>query len=203
LTETVPNQLGVGLLDQTDDVRVGILQDEAAAALRRRRGEKEPAWVFERWDYASTGACALCHEAAFAFWKKTDHAQAFATLKRSGRDEDPACLGCHTTGYLQPGGTRNLNTLVKNFVDVGCECCHGPSVAHVSSVDKKAKKGTLRAVAPTVCLGCHTPDQSLDRFDYAVALRAILGPGHGASAEGGSGGGEAPAHRESGGSSDD
>jgi hypothetical protein len=186
LTETIPNQLGVGLLDQTDDVRVRILQDKADAARRRKRGEKEPGWVFEQWDYASTGGCALCHQAAFEFWKKTEHAQAFATLKRSGRDEDPACLGCHTTGYLQPGGTRNLHTLVESFADVGCESCHGPSVAHVSSADKTSKKGTSRTVDPTVCLGCHTPDQSLDPFDHAVALRAVLGPGHGAIAQGGS-----------------
>ena len=185
LSASVPDQLGVGLLDRTDGVRLRILQDKAAAALRRKRGEKEPDWVFEHWDYASNGACALCHQAAFEFWKKTDHAQAFATLKKSHRDEEPACLGCHTTGYLQPGGTRVLDTLVKNFTDVGCESCHGPSVAHVSSVDKKAKKGTSRAVDPTVCLGCHTPDQSLDPFDYSVALKAVLGPGHGANAAGG------------------
>ena len=185
LNASVPEQLGVGLLDQTDAVRLRIMQDKAAAALRRKRGEKEPDWVFEHWDYASNGACALCHQAAFEFWKKTDHAQAFATLKKSRRDEEPACLGCHTTGYLQPGGTRVLDTLVKNFTDVGCESCHGPSVAHVRSVDKKAMKGTSRAVGPTVCLGCHTPDQSLDPFDYAVALKAVLGPGHGASGDGG------------------
>jgi Cytochrome c554 and c-prime len=186
LTDTIPDQLGVGLLDQTDDVRFRILQDKAAAALRRKRGEKEPDWVFEHWDYASNSACALCHQAAFEFWKKTEHAQAFATLKKSHRDEDPACLGCHSTGYLQPGGTRVLDTLVKNFVDVGCETCHGPSVAHVTSIDKKAKSGTSRTVDPTVCLGCHTPDQSLDPFNYAVALKAVVGPGHGGGTDSGS-----------------
>ena len=49
------------------------------------------------------------------------------------------------------------------------------------AVDKKT--GTSRTVAPEVCLGCHTDDKSLvGSFDYATALKAVLGPQHGALA---------------------
>ncbi len=113
-----------------------------------------------------------------AQWKTTDHADAMATLKKKGHDHDPACIGCHTTGYLLPGGTRYVETAVEKFADVGCECCHGPSAPHVRSVDKK--KGTSRKVGAEVCLGCHTPDQNVGAFDYDSAVASILGPGHGA-----------------------
>ena len=36
-----------------------------------------------------------------------------------------------------------------------------------------------RQVAESVCLGCHTPDQTGGDFNYAHYLKAILGPGHG------------------------
>jgi cytochrome c551/c552 len=80
------------------------------------------------------------------------------------------------TGFLRPGGAQNFETATQ-FADVGCEACHGPSVAHVVSMDKR--QGTSRKVDPTVCLGCHTPDQNLGSFDVAAAMKEIVGPGHG------------------------
>ena len=114
-----------------------------------------------------------------AQWKTTDHAEAMATLKKNGHDRDPACIGCHTTGYLQRGGTRKVETAIDQFADVGCETCHGPSALHVRSIDKK--KGTARKVEPSLCLGCHTPDQNVGTFEVAAAMASIVGPGHGAT----------------------
>ena len=51
-----------------------------------------------------TAACGGCHAPALAFWKTTKHARALSALARIGRDKDPSCVGCHVTGYLQPGG---------------------------------------------------------------------------------------------------
>ena len=124
-------------------------------------------------------ACGFCHEKQVAQWRTTDHANAFATLKKAKHDHDTACLGCHVLGFLQPGGTRDIVMVEGVFSDVGCEACHGPSAEHVRSVDKK--KGTSRAVDPIVCLGCHTPDQNLGDFDPVAAKTEILGPGHGPS----------------------
>ena len=85
-------------------------------------------------------------------------------------------MGCHTTGFLLPGGAQNFESAAQ-FVDVGCEACHGPSVAHVASTNKH--QGTIRTVDPLVCLGCHTPDQNVGAFDVAAAMKEIVGPGHG------------------------
>ena len=130
----------------------------------------------ENWTYGSTSLCAGCHPAQAAQWKTTDHAHAFATLEHAGKGRDPSCMGCHSTGFLLPGGAQNLESAAQ-FVDVGCEACHGPSVAHVVSMDKR--KGTSRTVDPIVCLGCHTPDQNIGAFAVAEAMKEIVGPGHG------------------------
>ena len=75
------------------------------------------------------------------------------------------------------GGTRRLKTAIDQFSDVGCECCHGPSVNHIRSLNKK--KGTSRKVSPAVCLGCHTVDRNGDLFDAVAAMKDMVGPGHG------------------------
>jgi len=133
--------------------------------------------------YLGTAACGSCHAPALAFWKTTKHARAFAALARIGRSGDPSCVGCHVTGYLQPGGFtlagvpaagRPSPTLLRN---VGCEACHGPGQAHPQAADKT--KGTARAVPETVCFGCHTADVTGGDFDYARFAAAIVGPGHG------------------------
>jgi hypothetical protein len=168
-TAGVPEQVGVALLARID--AAPVLAHPAADAPR------PPGGIFERWTYASTNGCALCHEREVQQWMTTDHAHAFATLRDAGRSADPACLGCHMTGFLRPGGTQYLDTATISFPDVGCETCHGPSAEHVGSVNKK--NGTSRKVDPVVCLGCHAPDQSVEPFDYATALPKIIGPGHG------------------------
>jgi 2',3'-cyclic-nucleotide 2'-phosphodiesterase (5'-nucleotidase family) len=130
----------------------------------------------ENWTFASSAACALCHKPQTEQWRTTAHAYAMVTLENKGRERDPACLRCHSVGFDQPGGTRNLQTAVAYFGDVGCESCHGPSVKHIRTQDKT---GTTRAVPEAVCTRCHRPEQSPRPFDYARDLKAILGPGHG------------------------
>jgi hypothetical protein len=168
-TAGVPEQVGVALLMRVDAAPV--------LAHPPTDGPRPPGGVFERWTYAGPNGCALCHEREVRQWKTTDHAHAFATLSEVRRSADPACLGCHMTGFLRPGGTQYLDTATTFFADVGCEDCHGPSGEHVGSANKK--KGTSRTVDPVVCLGCHSPDQSVEPFDYAAAVRKVIGPGHG------------------------
>jgi hypothetical protein len=54
--------------------------------------------------FLGSPACGGCHAPALAFWKTTKHARALGALARIGRSRDPSCVGCHVTGYLQPGG---------------------------------------------------------------------------------------------------
>jgi hypothetical protein len=164
---SIPEHVGVDLLFQLD-----------------REPAKEPSTIgadgktiFENWTYGSNGACVLCHPKEAAQWSTTDHAHALASLKKGGHDQDRECLGCHTTGYLLPGGTRRVKTAIEQFSEVGCECCHGASVKHIRATNKK--KGTMRAVSPALCLGCHTIDRNGDLFDAVGAMKQIIGPGHG------------------------
>jgi hypothetical protein len=128
--------------------------------------------------YVGAAACARCHATATAFWRATKHARALATLEAAHRGRSPACVGCHVTGYFQPGGTEDLAVATTRLRDVGCESCHGPGSAHVAAPN--APRKLARQVPSSVCLGCHTPDQTNAGFAYAAFLGAIVGPGHGA-----------------------
>jgi 2',3'-cyclic-nucleotide 2'-phosphodiesterase (5'-nucleotidase family) len=176
----------------------GVLSDPAMLALirpyieenRRRAERKLPVGLTaqagsdgqlaegaaEKWTYASSAACGLCHGNQKQHFETSVHAFAMATLQRKGRERDPYCLGCHATGFGVPGGTRNLQTAVTYFANVGCESCHGPSVVHV----QKQTKATTRLAAPeSVCRECHKPEHSPEPFVYTEALKEVLGPGHG------------------------
>jgi hypothetical protein len=170
----VPEQPGVRLLLRLADGPVPSTFAESVRALSKAKGSRT---FGEDWTYATTSLCVACHPAQAAQWQTTDHAHAFATLQRTGHGREPACLGCHLTGFLLPGGAQNLETATAQFADVGCEACHGPSVAHVLASDKH--KGTARAVDPAICLGCHTPDQNVGPFVVADAMKEVIGPGHG------------------------
>ena len=130
--------------------------------------------------YVGTASCVSCHRPAAEFWRATKHARALATLEQAHRACSPACIGCHVTGYLQPGGTDDVEVATTRLGDVGCESCHGPGSAHVVAPSAPGK--IARAVAASVCLGCHTPDQTNAGFDYLAFRGAIVGPGHGAPA---------------------
>jgi len=172
-TPDVAEQLGVRLLVRVAAGPITATFAESVAALSKAAGVRT---YGENWTYGSTSLCVACHPAQAAQWKTTDHAHAYATLERAGKNRDPACMGCHMTGFLLPGGAQNFES-APQFGDVGCESCHGPSAAHVVSTDRR--KGTSRAVAATVCLGCHTPDQNQGPFVVDAAMKEIVGPGHG------------------------
>lgn len=130
--------------------------------------------------YTGTAACGGCHAPALAQWKTTKHARALAALARIGRDRDPSCVGCHVTGYLQPGGPPDVATARERFANVGCEACHGAGSKHGAALDKRGTLG--RAVPEATCRGCHTADVTGGDFDYRKFLPAIVGPGHGGKA---------------------
>jgi hypothetical protein len=175
VTGAIREQWGVSLIERAATIQVvegRLANDPPPGASREERLAN-----FENWKFGGTESCVACHETEGAQWSTTDHAHALETLKGKGHDRDSRCVGCHMTGFLAPGGTRFLATATAYFPNVGCESCHGPSVEHVRSVDKR--RGTSRKVDPIVCLGCHTPDQNLGPFDFATAIKDVLGPGHG------------------------
>lgn len=124
--------------------------------------------------FVGTAKCVECHEEAYAFWKQTKHAKAWATLQDDGKHFDLTCVGCHVVGYEQPGGFCRLQD-VAGFEDVGCENCHGPGSVHIEDQDSDSIQ---LATTPSTCKTyCHVPEHS-DAFDYDTYLEKITGPGH-------------------------
>ena len=113
-------------------------------------------------DYAVAGSerCASCHDDDHVRWSWSRHGRAWDSLRRRKSQVDPGCQVCHTTSYGLPGGFVSVSQSVA-MMGVGCESCHGPSLAHVRNVKVKTP-----FVARDQCLTCHDHENSPD-FDYA------------------------------------
>ncbi len=106
--------------------------------------------------YVGATACSVCHTTEFAAWEGTSHARARDVLDGTGRQNDPNCLQCHTTGFGHPGGYgAGGDPALLNHT--GCEACHGPGSDHVAA--PAPDYGALPAGFPA-CVACHTHDNS-------------------------------------------
>ena len=124
--------------------------------------------------YVGVEVCSACHPGPREVWNKTSHSRAYATLSQQFKEFNLECVGCHVTGYEQPGGSTV--THVDTLKDVGCEVCHGPGSRHVASPTDKSL--IIGAPAPSMCVSCHHPPH-VEQFDPVAKLPEILGPGHG------------------------
>ncbi|MBC7818617.1 MAG: hypothetical protein IAG10_17145 [Planctomycetaceae bacterium] len=109
---------------------------------------------------AGTDACRKCHANDCQSWTGSRHGHAWKTLVEKSSHVDPYCQHCHATGYGLPGGFASLAKSFPSRVDVGCESCHGPSVAHVL---KPATKTIYDARER--CVQCHDHENS-PQFAY-------------------------------------
>lgn len=126
--------------------------------------------------FVGVDRCTTCHQEERAFWDKTRHATAYETLSSQHKEFNLDCVGCHVTGYQEPGGSTV--THVENLTDVQCETCHGPGSRHAEN------PGVPRAIARsperTLCgPKCHHPPHVPSTWSVDVAWSQILGPGHG------------------------
>lgn len=135
--------------------------------------------------YVGVEACRDCHEDAYTVWQRTSHARAYRTLEVASKNFNLSCVGCHVTGYRQPGGSEVVQRVVvgePRLQNVQCEVCHGPGSAHIAATGGAARRATIRrttALDGNFCATqCHTPEHS-DHFNFATYLPRILGPGHG------------------------
>ncbi len=103
---------------------------------------------------AGTDACQKCHANDCQTWSESRHGHAWQTLLDKGSHVDPYCQQCHSTGYGLPGGFTSLAQGLLR-VNVGCESCHGPSLAH-------AKQPTTKTIyrARDRCAKCHDHENS-------------------------------------------
>lgn len=129
--------------------------------------------------YVGSDRCATCHASAMTWWRGHAHGRAYATLEDRDKNFNLSCVGCHVTGYLEPGGSTV--THVEGLEDVGCESCHGPGSMHASDPTGAAVNVVL-APEERTCRGCHNPDHS-DRFFFPAYRQMVIVPGHGAPPE--------------------
>ncbi|MHC4171653.1 MAG: multiheme c-type cytochrome [Planctomycetota bacterium] len=124
-------------------------------------------------EYTGSESCMYCHDYEYQKWKDAAlrepgseaHAHAYATLEQAGSQFDPECVICHVVGMEYESGfvSEEKTSHLKN---VGCENCHGPGSEHIRTL------GIARTTEPkSVCLDCHTPEQS---GDYAGNERSFL-----------------------------
>lgn len=113
--------------------------------------------------YLGWETCRTCHETIYEKWSTDPHSQAFATLAKDDKWNDPACLPCHTTGYMAAAGKDSVDVNPEMW-NVQCEACHGMGTHHGS--------GMVSPVPESVCLKCHTSKWS-PNWNYQQALKKI------------------------------
>jgi hypothetical protein len=151
-------------------------------AWAKEHGQPCPPAARDEPAYVGNEACRSCHAAAFGVYERTGHARAYATLESVQKQYRLDCVACHVIGFQQAGGVCRVDQ-VAGRQNVGCENCHGPGSIHVAD---RTRKTVLRPrPGPSLCVGCHTPENSI-HFDFAAYLPRVLGPGHGAPASTGS-----------------
>ena len=199
LDAATPDQTGVALLVDAynrESVRraaagkpVGLVTDSARPGGRRRRGRGRRAGEPGRSRREGGAAPRLPRRrrlrdvpraGARVLEDDGSTPERSPRWRASGAIGYPACVGCHVTGYLRDGGTRDIAEARQRLANVGCEACHGPGQAHVEAAPAAKRSSTARAVPEPVCRGCHTADQTNGEFDYRAFVAAVLGPGHGA-----------------------
>lgn len=126
--------------------------------------------------YIGAVRCATCHQQEFAFWTTTPHARAYPTLEVQNKQFNLECVGCHVTGYEEPGGSTV--TAVQSLENVQCETCHGPGSRHAENPGDL----TLIEGRPSQALcgpKCHHVPHVKPDWSAAKVWAQILGPGHG------------------------
>ena len=107
-------------------------------------------------DYVGSQACMKCHNEIGERWQRTHHAHAYETLVEKKQQFNVQCLPCHVTGVsiLDKNPAAALS-LPESLLNVGCETCHGPGMAH--SVNPEEAK-LNDAPDAYLCLQCHSTE---------------------------------------------
>ena len=154
----------------TYDREVGQLN----LAWAKEHGQDCPAPAKGNAAFVGNQSCQECHKESFPVWEKSKHSHAWETLEDAGKQFHLNCVGCHVTGYEQPGGVCRLDK-VAGREDVGCESCHGPGSLHA---EEPSTENIVAKPGEALCVTCHNPENS-PHFDFATYLPKVLGPGHG------------------------
>jgi hypothetical protein len=164
LGDTVPDDTVVtAMLDQFDEEnrkiqKILFAKEQLKASRASSQGSDT---------YFGVGSCLSCHPDQFEVYTHTRHAKAYRTLASQFVHRDDKCVGCHVTGYGEPGGFAGFRRLgaQADLIDVQCEACHGPGNEH-------SRDGSYVTKAAESCSKCHNDDHDPD-FDYDDAWKKI------------------------------
>jgi hypothetical protein len=137
--------------------------------------------------YVGSEKCKDCHQKAYATWSGSKHSKAYdalvnytlhaSTIEKEGkklsigRQYDPDCVRCHTTGFNHVGGFVD-EVKTPQLVGNGCENCHGPGSKHVADAKNPDYFLSMRlnhkTAEQTLCRKCHDLDNDphfdLDKY---------------------------------------
>jgi hypothetical protein len=142
--------------------------------VKKAKGEPPPEWALgvQPPAYQAAEECAKCHEKEYKQWQTTRHADAYATIKRKGRHEDPECILCHTMGYGREGGFWSIED-TPALGRVTCQACHPVKADHH---DKGIATDPHRDISARTCLHCHGLIESPDFDFYTYKPKIVHGP---------------------------
>ena len=152
-----------GLSEKVPDAR--WVMDIYWQYVKKAKGEPPPDWALvpDLPEYEPAEKCQKCHEAETKQWRTTRHANAYESIKRVKRNEDPECILCHTMAYGRENGFFTMEE-TPGLGRVTCQACHPVMSTH--SEDKK-KTEPPKPLTARACLSCHGLIQSPD-FDFAA-----------------------------------
>ena len=122
--------------------------------------------------YGTGAKCVSCHSHQVAAWAvRPNHARAMEALFERGEQGNPECVGCHSTGFGQPGGFAAVDKkTLQTWGNVQCEACHGPLGGH-----PRDPNSVPEPITQATCTGCHDAANSPD-FDYEQYRMAVVCP---------------------------
>jgi len=104
--------------------------------------------------YVGMEKCKPCHSAYVEAYSGFKRSRNFRILEMRGKEHDPQCLPCHTTGYGEPGGFISVEK-TPHLKNVQCEVCHGPASLHIKAKTMEEKRKTIK-IPKNLCTKCHT-----------------------------------------------
>ncbi len=135
-----------------------------------------PELQLEKLPFTGWMTCALCHAKQTAFWEKTGHASAYASLAEQEQQYNLDCLPCHVTAEYKDikisDNDAVLLSLPVQMQQVGCEVCHGPGKGHAAS---QAPAAVSRIPDESICIRCHTSERD-EAFNYVNDVERIACP---------------------------
>lgn len=143
-------------------------------AIARLLGEN-PLPLLDPTRYNGSMVCSSCHREEYVSWSLNHHAVAMNSLVKSGKHEDPACIGCHVVGYQKKTGYIDFKSSI-HLANVGCEACHGMAGGHnlPMSVEEKLKRSAQTADQKykDTCVQCHDAKHTIG-FSFEKGLPLV------------------------------